>query len=74
MCLSEPHAGSSLSNLRTTATPRDDGSYTLRGTKMWITGGEHELSDNIAHFVLARLPGAPIWSARDLVIPRPEIF
>ena len=56
MCLSEPHAGSSLANLRTTATPMGDGTYQIRGSKMWITGAEHELSENIIHFVLARLP------------------
>ena len=60
MCLSEPHAGSSLANLRTTATPVGDGSYRIRGSKMWITGGDHELSENIIHFVLARLPDAPV--------------
>ena len=60
MCLSEPHAGSSLANLRTTATPLGDGTYQLRGSKMWITGGDHELSENIVHFVLARLPDAPV--------------
>ena len=58
MCLSEPHAGSSLAKLRTTATPREDGSFHIQGNKMWITGGDHELSENIIHFVLARLPDA----------------
>ncbi|NNM00651.1 MAG: acyl-CoA dehydrogenase, partial [Gammaproteobacteria bacterium] len=53
MCLSEPHAGSSLTDIRTRAEPQDDGSYRITGTKMWITGGEHELSDNIIHMVLA---------------------
>ncbi len=56
MCLSEPHAGSSLTNLRTTAKPLGDGTYAIKGSKMWITGGDHELSENIVHFVLARLP------------------
>ncbi|MEE2787141.1 MAG: acyl-CoA dehydrogenase [Myxococcota bacterium] len=60
MCLSEPHAGSSLANLRTTATPNGDGTYQIRGTKMWITGADHELSENIIHFVLARLPDAKV--------------
>jgi alkylation response protein AidB-like acyl-CoA dehydrogenase len=59
MCLSEPHAGSSLAKLRTTATPADDGVFHIKGSKMWITGGDHELTSNIIHFVLARLPGAP---------------
>jgi butyryl-CoA dehydrogenase len=60
MCLSEPHAGSSLADIRTVATPRPDGRYELRGSKMWISGGEHELGDNIVHMVLARTPDAPL--------------
>ncbi|MGC6419451.1 MAG: acyl-CoA dehydrogenase [Bradymonadia bacterium] len=60
MCLSEPHAGSSLSNLKTTATPLGDGTYQISGNKMWITGADHELTDNIYHFVLARLPDAAV--------------
>ncbi len=59
MCLSEPQAGSSLSDIKTTARPRDNGSYALRGTKQWISGGEHELAENIVHLVLARTEGAP---------------
>lgn len=59
MCLSEPQAGSSLSDIRTTATPTGDGRYKLSGTKMWISGGEHELGENIVHLVLARIPGGP---------------
>ena len=59
MCLSEPQAGSSLADLRTRATPLPDGSYRIQGTKMWISGGEHELSENIVHLVLARIDGAP---------------
>ena len=59
MCLSEPQAGSSLSDIRTTAHPNDDGSYRLVGNKMWISAGEHDLSDNIVHLVLARIQGAP---------------
>lgn len=59
MCLSEPHAGSSVGDIRTSATPQTDGSYHLHGTKMWISGGDHELSDNIVHLVLAKIPGAP---------------
>jgi len=57
MCLSEPQAGSSLSDIRTRAEPRPDGSYRLFGNKMWISGGEHELSENIVHLVLAKIPG-----------------
>ncbi|RZL95356.1 MAG: acyl-CoA dehydrogenase [Variovorax sp.] len=59
MCLSEPHAGSGLADLRTRATPQGDGSYRIKGTKMWISAGEHEMSDNIVHLVLARIDGAP---------------
>lgn len=59
MCLSEPQAGSSLSDIRTCAVPRQDGSYSITGTKMWISGGDHEISENIVHLVLARTPDAP---------------
>jgi alkylation response protein AidB-like acyl-CoA dehydrogenase len=57
MCLSEPQAGSSLSDIRTRAEPRPDGSHRLFGNKMWISGGEHELAENIVHLVLAKIPG-----------------
>jgi acyl-CoA dehydrogenase len=57
MCLSEPQAGSSLSDIRTRAEAGADGSYRLFGNKMWISGGEHELSENIVHLVLAKIPG-----------------
>lgn len=59
MCLSEPQAGSSLSDLRTMAEPNADGSWRLRGSKMWISGGDQEISENIVHLVLARTPDAP---------------
>lgn len=59
MCLTEPHAGSDLGLVRTKATALDNGQYTLSGTKIFISGGEHDLSDNIVHLVLARLPDAP---------------
>lgn len=59
MMLSEPHAGSSLSDVRTLATPLEDGTWSLTGTKMWISGGEHEMAENIVHLVLARTPDAP---------------
>mgnify|MGYP006281375435 FL=1 len=59
MCLTEPHAGSDLGLARTKATPMPDGRYALSGTKIFISGGEHDLSDNIVHLVLARLPDAP---------------
>ncbi len=61
MCLSEPQAGSSLSDIKTRAAPDGSGNsqYRLTGNKMWISGGEHDLSENIVHLVLARLPDAP---------------
>lgn len=59
MCLSEPQAGSSLADIRTKATPTGTGHYLITGTKMWISGGEHELSENIIHMVLAKIPGGP---------------
>ncbi len=59
MCLSEPQAGSSLADIRTRAEPTGDGDYRISGTKMWISGGEHELSENIVHMVLAKVPGQP---------------
>lgn len=59
MCLTEPQCGTDLGLIRTRATPSDDGSYAIEGTKIWITGGEHDLVDNIVHLVLAKLPGAP---------------
>jgi alkylation response protein AidB-like acyl-CoA dehydrogenase len=59
MCLSEPHAGSSLADITTRAERQPDGTYRLFGTKMWISGGDHELAENIVHLVLARIPGGP---------------
>ena len=59
MCLSEPQAGSSLADIVTRAEPRDDGTYRLFGSKMWISGGDHDLTDNIVHLVLAKIPGGP---------------
>ncbi|MBV8964889.1 MAG: acyl-CoA dehydrogenase, partial [Mycobacteriaceae bacterium] len=59
MCLSEPQAGSSLADVVTRAEPQSDGTYRLFGSKMWISGGDHELTDNIVHLVLAKIPGAP---------------
>ena len=59
MCLTEPQCGTDLGMIRTRATPRADGSYSIEGTKIWITGGEHDLADNIIHLVLAKLPDAP---------------
>ena len=59
MCLTEPHAGSDLSLLRTRAEPQGDGSFSVSGSKIFITGGEQDLTENIVHFVLARTPDAP---------------
>ncbi|MEK9813033.1 MAG: acyl-CoA dehydrogenase family protein, partial [Bordetella sp.] len=59
MCLTEPHAGSDLGLVRTKAAPQPNGSYELEGTKIFISGGEHDLTENIVHLVLARLPDAP---------------
>lgn len=59
MCLTEPHAGSDLGMLKTKAEPHVDGSYAVTGQKIFITAGEHDLSKNIIHLVLARLPDAP---------------
>jgi alkylation response protein AidB-like acyl-CoA dehydrogenase len=59
MCLTEPHSGSDLGLLRTRAEPQDDGSYLITGTKIFISAGEHDLTDNIVHMVLARAAGAP---------------
>ncbi|MDH1011963.1 acyl-CoA dehydrogenase C-terminal domain-containing protein [Pseudomonas nicosulfuronedens] len=62
MCLTEPHAGTDLGLIRTRAEPQADGSYRVTGTKIFITGGEQDLTDNIIHLVLAKLPDAPAGS------------
>jgi alkylation response protein AidB-like acyl-CoA dehydrogenase len=59
MCLTESHCGTDLGMLRTKAILNDDGSYAITGTKIFISAGEHDLSENIVHIVIARLPGAP---------------
>ncbi|MCO4321908.1 acyl-CoA dehydrogenase C-terminal domain-containing protein [Aliidiomarina quisquiliarum] len=59
MCLTEPHAGTDLGIIRSKAVPHDDGCYSVTGTKIFITGGEHDLTENIVHLVLAKLPDAP---------------
>ena len=59
MCLTEPHCGTDLGLMRTKAVPQEDGSYRLTGTKIFISAGEHDLTENIVHLVLARIPGAP---------------
>ncbi|EPV2320255.1 acyl-CoA dehydrogenase C-terminal domain-containing protein [Pseudomonas aeruginosa] len=62
MCLTEPHAGTDLGIIRTKAEPQADGSYRISGTKIFITGGEQDLTENIIHLVLAKLPDAPAGS------------
>ena len=59
MCLTEPQAGSSLSDVATTAFPQPDGTYKIKGQKIFISGGDHEYSDNFVHLLLARIEGAP---------------
>ncbi len=59
MCLTEAHSGTDLGILKTRAEPRADGSYAITGTKIFISAGEHDLTQNIVHLVLARLPDAP---------------
>jgi alkylation response protein AidB-like acyl-CoA dehydrogenase len=59
MCLTEAHAGTDLGIIRTKAEPQTDGAYKISGTKIFITGGEHDLTENIIHLVLAKLPDAP---------------
>lgn len=59
MCLTEPHAGSDLGLLRAKAEPNADGTYSITGTKIFISAGEHDMADNFVHLVLARLPDAP---------------
>jgi len=59
MNLTEPHCGTDLGLMRTKAEPQDDGTYRITGTKIFITAGEHDLTDNIVHLVLAKIPGGP---------------
>ncbi|RJY08853.1 acyl-CoA dehydrogenase C-terminal domain-containing protein [Aurantiacibacter aquimixticola] len=59
MCLTEPHCGTDLGMLRTKAEPQEDGSYLITGNKIFISAGDHDLTENIIHLVLARLPDAP---------------
>ena len=59
MALTEPHAGSSLADIRTSASPTDEGHYLIEGAKIYISGGEQSITDNIVHMVLAKIKGAP---------------
>jgi alkylation response protein AidB-like acyl-CoA dehydrogenase len=72
MCLSEPQAGSGLADISTRAVRQGDGTYRLTGTKMWISGGEHDLGENIVHLVLAKVPGGPpgVKGISLFVVPR----
>ena len=58
MCLTEPQCGTDLGQVKTKAEPQADGTYKLTGTKIFISAGEHDLTENIVHIVLARLPDA----------------
>ncbi len=59
MCLTEPHCGTDLGQMKTKAVPNADGSFSVDGTKIFISAGEHDLTENIVHIVLAKLPDAP---------------
>ncbi len=74
MCLTEPQAGSDLAALRTRAEPLGEGRYALHGQKIYITWGEHDLTENILHLVLARLPGAPEGSRGISLFAAPKIL
>ncbi|WP_439597444.1 acyl-CoA dehydrogenase family protein [Falsiroseomonas sp.] len=74
MCLTEPQAGSDLSALRCRAEPVGEGRYALHGQKIYITWGEHDLTENILHLVLARLPGAPEGSRGISLFAAPKVL
>lgn len=74
MCLTEPHSGSDLGLIRSRAEPLNDGTYAISGTKIFITGGEQDLTDNIIHLVLAKLPGAPEGSRGISLFLVPKIW
>jgi len=72
MCLTEPQAGSDLGAVKTKATPNGDGSFSLEGGKIFITSGEHQMADNIIHFVLARATDSPagVKGLSTFVVPK----
>ena len=72
MCMTEPQAGSDVGAVRAKAVPQADGSYLIEGQKIFITSGEHEMADNIIHFVLARLPDSPtgVKGLSTFVVPK----
>jgi alkylation response protein AidB-like acyl-CoA dehydrogenase len=74
MLLTEPSAGSDVGALQTTATPNPDGTYSISGTKIFISGGEHDLAENIIHPVLARIDGAPAGTAGISLFLVPKIW
>jgi alkylation response protein AidB-like acyl-CoA dehydrogenase len=74
MCLTEPHAGTDLGIIKTRAAPEANGSYLISGTKIFITGGEHDLAENIIHLVLAKLPDAPAGSKGISLFLVPKFF
>ncbi|NKC32753.1 acyl-CoA dehydrogenase [Falsiroseomonas selenitidurans] len=74
MCLTEPQAGSDLAALRCRAEPLGEGRYALHGQKIYITWGEHDLTENILHLVLARLPGAPEGSRGISLFAAPRLL
>ncbi|WP_370218171.1 acyl-CoA dehydrogenase C-terminal domain-containing protein [Thalassolituus sp.] len=74
MCLTEPQCGTDLGLIRTKAEPQADGSYAVTGNKIWITGGEHDLVDNIIHLVLAKLPDAPGGSKGISLVLVPKVL
>ncbi len=73
MCLTEPQCGTDLGLLRTKAEPRGDGSYKVSGTKIFISAGDHDLTENIIHLVLARLPDAPAGHQGHQPVPGAEV-
>ncbi len=72
MCMTEPQAGTDVGAVKTKAIPQEDGSYSLEGSKIFITSGEHKMADNIIHFVLARLPDSPpgVKGLSTFVVPK----
>jgi alkylation response protein AidB-like acyl-CoA dehydrogenase len=72
MCMTEPQAGSDVGAVKTKAVPQADGSYLLEGNKIFISSGEHQMADNIVHFVLARLPDSPpgVKGLSTFVVPK----
>lgn len=74
MCLTEPQAGTAVGDLKTTATPNDDGTYTIKGNKIFITSGDQDVTENIIHMVLARAPGDPAGTRGISLFVVPKIW